>query len=768
MNESCTVQTSITNASMSDVGKTSSVGGGVKREALATLASGDLAMSAGALRHAARLHPEDPEIAFHLGTVMLHLERPEAAAFHLERALAQAPGVTAIHCNLANALLRMEDVESAIAVAEQGLAKAPDDPALNNMLGNALVVVDRRAEAAERYSRAWRAEPRMLAAAVNLANVQRDLGEREAARKLYDTVLERAPAHVEAHVGLAMVARDGGDIEAAIAAYRRALGHAPGHPRAMNNLGILLMERGDWHDAHELFRDGATLWRENAEVHGNLAQCLQALGRHDEAVVAFDEALALDPEVRRLRPFLLQSLLHQCDWDRLESLEARVLADAEARLASNGACECPPFVLAATRATPALRLGVAQGYARRLARLAGDGAMPAPLVHERPTPRRLRVGFISPDFRRHSLAMSFAGPLGAFDRRDFAWFGYSIARDDEDEWTVRFRRDFHRFRRLTDLSPGEAARRIHDDRIDVLVDLAGHTRHSALEILAFRPAPVQVHYLGQGATLGAEWIDYLVTDHAHTPKALEPHVAEALVRLPTSFMATERPTTGPPISRAEAGLPDDAVVMANFNAHSKFHPELFHVWMRLLRRLPGSVLWLGEGSERAQGNLMAEAARHLVDPRRLIFARHRHRDAHLARLALADLALDTAPHAGGVTTLDALWAGLPVVTLAGPAQSSRTGVSILAAMGLEELIAEDARGYEEIVHRLACVPAYRERVRARVREACETTPSFDPPILARHLEWAFREMARRYEEGRAPENFDVPRLDVANALPSAS
>ena len=747
---------------MAGAGKTRRLDDKVKSEALAVLAEGDLAMSAGALSDAARLLPEDPEIAFHLGTVMLRLDQPDAAAFHLERARGKAPEVTAIHCNLATALLKMDDVENAIAVAEEGLQRQPDDAPLNNVLANTLFEAGRLELAAENYERALRSDPEFRTARTNLANVRRDLGETPLARRLYDQTLEGDAGDVEALIGLASLERDAGDIEAAMGLYRRALEAAPGQVRALNNLGILLMEGGEWHEAHALFRDSADLWRESAEIHGNLAQCLQAMGRHDEAVEMFDYALALDPEARRLRPYQLQSLLHQCDWDRVETLETRVLRDAEAGLAAGEGGDCPPFVLAQTQASPALRRRVAEDYSRRLVQGLGAAVRLHSHGHDRETAEPLRVGFISPDFRQHSLAMSFSGLLGAFDRQDFDWHGYSLARDEEDAWTDRFRRDFHHFHRLTGLPPREAARRIHDDRIDLLIDLAGHTRHSALEILAFRPAPIQAHYLGQATTLGAEWIDYLFTDPVHTPPELEPHVSEALVRLPTSFMASEVPEIAPPMDRAQVGLPDIGVVMACFNAHAKIHPEVFHVWMRLMRRLPDSFLWLGPGGDRARANRAREAERHLVDSRRLIFAERWRRPTHLARLANADLVLDTSPHAGGVTTLDALWAGVPVATLAGEAPAARTGASILASMGLDDLIADDPQGYEAIAHRLAADAAHRGEMRARVQAARETSPTFDPPALARHLEWAFREMARRRRDGLPPASFDVPRLDIAD------
>ena len=721
----------------------------VKRRALAVLAENDLAMSAGALSDAASLLPEDPEIAFHLGTVMLRLERLDAAAFHLERARARAPDVAAIHSNLATALLRMTDVEHAIAVAEDGLARQPNAPPLHNVMANALVEGGRPERAATHYERALDADPGYRAARINLANVRRDLGETLVARGLYAKVLAEDEGDVETLIGLAMLEGEDGDGSHAITLYRLALERAPRHVRALNNLGILLMGRGEWHDAQALFRDGALLWRENAEIHGNLAQCLQAMGRHEEALESFEAAFALDPDAARLRPFQLYSLLQVCAREQLEAQEAEVLVNV-----ARDAAACPPFVLAETRTTPALRRHAAEDFSRRLrARLHPADPPRSARTWQETAP--LRVGFISPDFRGHSLGLSFMGPLAAFDRRRFRWYGYSLARDDEDEWSARFRRDFDHFQPLTGLAPAAAARRITEDEIDVLVDLAGHTRHSALEILAYRPAPVHAHYLGQGATLGAPWSDYLLTDAVHTPAALKPHVCEAPLRLPGSFMASESPEIGPILVRGETGLPELGIVMACFNAPAKIHPNLLHVWMRLMRRLPASLLWLMPGSDVARANLCAEAERHLVDPRRLIFANRVARKTHLARLRHADLALNTSPHAGGATTLDALWADLPVVTLAGPAQASRTGASILAAMDLRTLVAGDAAEYQEIAFALADDAGMRAEMRTAIARGREIRATFDPAQKARDLERAFEAMARRHARGLPPATLDL-------------
>ncbi|MDP6708877.1 MAG: tetratricopeptide repeat protein [Alphaproteobacteria bacterium] len=728
----------------------------IKDVALRRLAAGDLAAAYEGLARAAAAEPEDPEAAFHLGTLMLRLDQPEAAVSHLNRALALAPAVTAVHNNLATALLQLDDAESAANVAKLGLEAAPEVPELHNTLGNALVKLGRAEDAAAHYAEAWRLAPAMPGAAINLANIFADLGLAADARKIYEAVLETHPGLADAHLGLARLAERQGAIETAEAELRRALAAEPGHLGAKNELGILLMAAGRWNDALAIFRDLSQLHPELGEARLNMGQALQALGRHDEAVAAFD---AVSPSAGAA-PFLLQSLMQQCAWDRVDALEGELLSSLQETLARDDEVRVPPFVLAPTSASAELRAAAAEAFSARLEREALKGATSLAFAHRREARARLRVGFVSPDFRRHSVGLAMADLVAALDRDGFEWFAYSTARDPGDDLTAEFRRHFDGFRELTGHGVVEAARRIYDDGIDVAVDLAGHTRNSGLEILALKPAPVQAHYLGYGATLGAPWVPYLITDPAHTPAALAQVCPEAMVYLPDSFMAASRPRdirAAP--SRAAVGLPEAGIVFANFNAHYKLHPGLFAVWMRLLCDCPGSVLWLKAGSEAAEANLRREAAARGVAPERLVFAERRPHEAHLARHRLADMALDCHPHAGGVTTLDALAAGVPVLSLAGEAHASRTGASILAAIGMAELVTDSLDAYETQARHLAAEPGRLAELKTRLAGAAATAPLYRPARLARHLECAFRTMWQHWTEGRRPESFHVPPLD---------
>ena len=375
------------------------------------------------------------------------------------------------------------------------------------------------------------------------------------------------------------------------------------------------------------------------------------------------------------------------------------------------------------------------------------------------TDKPLTIGYVSPDFRAHSVAVAFRGIIDHHDRERFRFKAYSLHPGKPDALTDYFRGTFDEFRDCAGLSHEEVASKINADGVDILIDLAGHTRGTRLEIFALRPAPIQAHYLGYSATIGARFIDYLITDHQQVPAEQRPYFTEQLVYLPDTFMAarqSEIATTNP--CRADYGLPDDGVVFANFNKHYKLEPQMFGISMRLLKKIPGSVYWLREGTAKSVENLRREAAARGVDPERLIFASLEPHPQHLARLALADLALDNLFHGGGVTTVDALWVGLPVLTLAGETPQSRNGASLLAPIGLPELIVNTVNAFEAKALQLASDAALRADIRQRLLANRLTYPLFDIQRLTQHLERAYEMMWHNHASGKPPHLIDVPKI----------
>ncbi|MBT3532847.1 MAG: tetratricopeptide repeat protein [Rhodospirillaceae bacterium] len=667
----------------------------------------------------------DPRAEFEGGNGALAEGRAGDAVAHYRRALGAAPDVVEIHHNLTAALEQLDRLEEAADIARLGLERRPDYAPLH----------------------------------VALANLLSQGDDTDGARRHYELALQQDCELAAAWSGLGGILMQTGFYDKASEKYHNALKINKKHTVSINNLAICQLHLGRQHEALALYRDLVALNPEIGKLHGNLGQVLQGLGRHDEAVRAFRRALQLDQAAENVAPFLMQSLMYQCAWDDMPGIMQRVLDETRRRLRDDLPITVQPFSLVGTSADAALRLSAARSYTKHCAgrdtalreRL-GFSYMPA--SHE-----RLRIGYISPDFRQHSVATAFKDLIAQHDRDGFDWYGYVVGAGARDQMTDYFRSQFDHFTDLDGMDPEAAARHIHGDNLDVLVDLSGFTRHSALDILQLRPSPVQAHYLGYGATLGSEYVQYLLIDTVHTPPHLAAHCAEALVYLPDSFMATSRPDIAPaPPTRQSQGLPETGTVFANFNAHYKFDPETFGLWLDLLAELSGSVLWLLQGSDVAMANLRDTATARGIDAQRLVFAPRAPHPEHLARQSLADISLDCRHHTGGVSTLDALWSGVPVISMAGDNQSARTGASILHAAGLAELAVDDMDAYRAKALELARDPAALAALKARVRGNQTTAPLFDTPRLARHLEAAYKEMARCHRTGEAIGSFAATQV----------
>jgi predicted O-linked N-acetylglucosamine transferase (SPINDLY family) len=413
-----------------------------------------------------------------------------------------------------------------------------------------------------------------------------------------------------------------------------------------------------------------------------------------------------------------------------------------------------PFALLGLSGDPALQLQCARNYlAHRMP------ALPAPLWNgERWTHDKIRVAYLSADFKTHATAFLMAELFERHDRDKFEWHAISFGVDDGSEMRARLVAAFDRFHDVRAKSNAEAAQLIRDLEIDIAVDLKGYTQEARPEILAHQPAPLAASYIGYPGTTGAPFIDTIIGDAFVTPFEHQPHFTEAIVQLPDSYQVNDtrrRLIAERTPTRAEAGLPAHGFVFCSFNNNWKIAPEVFDIWMRLLQQVDGSVLWLLRDNEAAERNLRAEATRRGIDPARLVFAERLLPDAHLARHRLADLFLDTLPCNAHTTASDALWAGLPVLTCPRGAFAGRVAASLVNAAGLPELIAPDLSAYETLALRLAHEPTLLAELKARLAQNRTACALFDPARSARAIEAAYTMMWQRWQRGEAPSSFRV-------------
>ncbi len=615
----------------------------------------------------------------------------------------------------AQELAQAGDLANAAGICAKILQSLPDQPRALCLMGMIALRKGHQGEAMEFLRRAVRSDP-------HSAVVWNDLGN---------------------------LLTQQGSLGEAAASYRRAIAEQPGFAEAHNNLGNLLQMSGSLEEAVACYRTAASLRPAYAEPFRNLGSALRRLGRPEEAVAALRTAVAIDPEFAPAIALLAHQLKEICDWSRLDDLTTALV-----RIVESGRAAINPFIFLSLDTTPHQQLLCATRWTSE--HLGATSTWTA----EGRSEDRITVGYLSADFQEHATAHLIAELFQLHDRARFRVIGYSYGPDDGSAARRNLRESFDRFVDLCDCSHAESAARIKSDGVDILVDLKGYTTDARPQILALRPAPIQVSYLGYPGTMGSAAVDYILVDPVVVPAAEQSDFAERLVHLPECYQVNDRrrPIAPRLPSRPEFGLPDDAFVFCCFSSAYKLTAPIFDIWMRLLAAIPGSVLWLLEPGPAAKSNLQREAESRLAGGGgRLVFAATLPNPEHLARFTIADLFLDTAPYNAHTLASDALWGGCPVVTYAGRAFPGRVAASLLKAVGLPELVTHSLADYESLALGLALDANRLREIRQKLQANRLTTALFDSRRFTHHLESAFETMWRMHRRGEGPRSFTVPR-----------
>ena len=525
---------------------------------------------------------------------------------------------------------------------------------------------------------------------------------------------------------------------------------APDAPRDhdfYNACGNAMFQARRLQDAVAAFFQALALKMDSALVHHRLGLAFMDLGLKREATECFRTAVALgDQQVRALA---LSLLVHEgrqtCDWSQVQADTTELLQAVDATNESTGQL-LSPFALLAVDATPAQQRRMGELRSRGLTR----HEQPMPPAPQR-RPGRVRVGYLSSDFHQHATAVLMTELLERRDRERFEVVLYSHSVDDASDITRRVRAACDRFVDVNHLNLTEIARLMRDDDIDIAVDLKGHTRGSRFELLAFKPARVQVAYLGYPATTGASFIDYIVGDAVVTPLEHAANYSEHIAQLPHSYQPNDRHRALPPApTRAALGLPEDAVVLCCFNQAYKISPHMLDLWARILLDAPNTVLWMLAWNPHARANLGAELALRGVPVERVFWAPKLNLDEHIARLRVADLFLDTWPCNAHTTASEALWAGVPVLTVPGPTYASRVAASLVSACGLPDLACEDESQYVALACALAGQSEVLAHIKAQLNAQRLNLPLFDTDRYVRDYEALLMRMFERQQAGLPP------------------
>jgi protein O-GlcNAc transferase len=631
-----------------------------------------------------------------------------------DKALALRPGSPEAWLGRGNCLMLLERLQESVAAYEKALSLRLDYFEAWGNLGNVLFKLERDADAVAAYDRALALQPRHAPAWLGRANLMVKLQRYQEASVAFDRALEADPSLAEAWLGRGNLLRVLGLYRDALAAFDRALALKADLARAWSGRGAVLYSMNDY----------------------------------GGALAAWTRTLELAPDRGDLEADCLLARMFLCDWTDFD------LACARVRALVNAGQLVEPFAFTALPSTPAEQL--------RCARLWTATRHPAVHGRDRARPRygheRIHLAYLSADFRDHPVAHLTAGLFARHDRSRFETFGISLRVDRPSQMRERQRTSFDRFLDVHAMSDQAVAELLRDLEIDIAIDLTGITEGGRPNIFAHRPVPVQVNYLGYPGTLGQDYCDYIIADRFIIPEDRRADFAERVVYLPDTFMVNDadRPISAVAPTRAEAGLPERGFVFCCFNNSYKITPDIYDVWMRLLKAVEGSVLWLSTSNASACDNLRREAERRGVCGERLVFApKLALIEDHLARHRVADLFVDTLHYNAHATAADALWTGLPVVTCAGTTFASRVAGSLLRAVGLPELVAASVGDYEELALALAREPERLAAVRQRLARNRLVCPLFDTDRFTRHLEAAYATMMERQRAGLPPDHIRI-------------
>jgi len=696
----------------------------------------------------------DPNILFQNG-LALHQSGDVAGAEELyQRVLTLMPKhFDALH--LSGVIAHQKgDASAAVRLISEAIALGPFNsafaPAYSNR-ASAYKALGRPDLAMQDFDRALMLGLHTADVHFNRANTFFDQHDFASAAEGYAMAIQLSPDDARIHNSLGIALSQLNRNDEAIAAFQAAIRLRPDHAAAMNNLGMLFLRSGQRDAAMDAFAAAIKQVPAYADPYNNRAGMLFDAGRYQDAVADYDRLLKLRPGALFAAGLRLHAKMFVCDWADVEAETAALVAGVEA-----GKPVTPSMPLLALTDSLAAQRKAAEIWTKLRAPF--DPALgPVPAY---PKHGRIRIGYFSADYHSHATAYVLTEFFECHDRSRFETVAFSFGPDKKDAERHRLMGAFDRFEDVARKSDREIAALSRDMEIDIAVDLKGYTTGSRPGILACRAAPVQVNYMGYPGPLGNDYLDYIVGDATVIPPADYAYYTEKVVTLPHSYYVNDsnRPLSDKTFTRAELGLPETGFVFCCFNNNFKITPAVFSSWMRILARVPDSVLWLFEDNAAAAAYLRKAAKEHGIDAKRLVFAKRVLPGDHLARQRAADLLLDTLPYNAHTTGTDALWVGLPLLTRPGASFAARVAASLLRAVDMPELIVTTAEAYEAMAVDLATDPKRFAQIKEKLARNRLTTPLFNTALFTRHMEAAYTQMYERHHAGLAPDHLVVQTL----------
>ena len=696
------------------------------------------------LDHAQQLSQKYPDTAtLHniLGACLSHTGQPKQSLYHFKEALRLEPSNPATYNNLGTILIDLQQYEEAQKILEYAIKIKPNFAEAYNNLGNALKEQEAYEKALPCYEKAIKFNAHYFEAYNNLGVALHKLKHYVEAEKNLRQALKLNPEFAEACCNIGSVLSDQKKYQEAITYFNKALKINPNYAEAYNNIGSCLRDKGCLNESILSFNQAISIKPNYPDALYNKGNSLRDQEKLLDALNCYNQALKLNPDLFKtysVRLFLLNQI---CDWSELDDLKTKL----------------PQLGITTPSVDPFAMQVMEDHAARTLTRISkyslekyNEDPIPLP-AKPKTKPNKLRIGYFSADFQEHPVSHQIAKVLATHDRSKIEVYAYSF-KQANDAMQKQIMQSVDHFKDVSDMSEKEIALLARKDNIHIAIDLMGYTDGSRANIFAFRAAPVQMH-LFEG-TMGAKFMDYIIADPTLIPDRLKQYYQEKIIYLPHSYMPTDntREISTKPMIRKKMGLPEDGFVFCCFNNNHKISPREFDIWMRLLHKIKGSVLWLKEPNQWAKSNLQKEAKQRGIDPSRLVFAENVIKEDHLARHKLADLFLDTFNFNAHSTACDALWAGLPLITKKGEQFIARCAASMVNAIGLPELIVKTEDDYEALALELATNKPLLTSITEKLAKNKMTTPLFDTDTYTQNLEKAFEKVHTHYYKHVSPDD----------------
>lgn len=638
--------------------------------------------------------------------------------------------------------------QKAVDIIGEAIEINPNVASYYSNLGNALKVLKQFDGAVASYDKAINLQPDYAEALSNRGNALKELKQFDIALASYDKAILFKPELAEAHSNRGIALKEIKQFEAAVVSYDKAIELKPNYAEAYYNRGIALNELKQFEAAVASYEKATELKPDWSEAFSNRGNALKELKQFEDAISSYEKAIELKPEHEYLFGVLQHTKMLICEWQGFDEHLLELSQRIQRKLKAS-----PCFH---TLAVP-----ISLAEQRTAAEIWSNHKYPCNpslgLIPKTAKKPKIRLGYYSADFHNHATTYLIAELFELHDKDEFELIAFSFGPDINDEMRSRVAKTFNQFIDVSFMSDKAVALKSRELGIDIAIDLKGLTRDERLGIFAYRAAPIQVSYLGYPGTLGTDYIDYMIADKILIPIESQKYYSEKIVYLPHSYQVNDRKRviSQRQFTKQEVGLPEEGFVFCSFNNNYKITPDMFDGWVRILKVVEKSVLWLLGDSPTAVNNLQKQAVHRGLDPARLVFSKRMCLPDHLARHKVADLFLDTSPCNAHTTASDALWAGLPVLTCMGESFASRVAASLLNAIGLPELVTSTQSAYEDLAIELATNSVKLKSLKYKLDLNRLTTPLFDAQLFTQHIEVGYKEMYERYRSDLAPDNLYI-------------